>query len=68
MYALKTVKKKELDFDNMNNMMLELEILSDVIHPNVMQVKELLHDKHKFYIATELCDGGELFDRLAEIG
>jgi serine/threonine protein kinase len=28
----------------------------------------MMHDDHQFYIATELLDGGELFDRLVDIG
>ena len=49
-------------------MLDELEVLTKVKHPNIMSVKELRHDDKKFYIVTELCEGGELFDRLVEIG
>ena len=33
-----------------------------------MSVKELLEDDDNYYIATELCEGGELFDHLLENG
>ena len=68
MYAVKTVRKKDLDADLSKQMLKELEILAEVEHPNVMSVKELREDSKKYYICTELCEGGELFDRLAANG
>lgn len=67
-YAVKTVRKKDLDADLSHQMLKELEILADVQHPNVMSVKELREDDRKYYICTEICTGGELFDRLAAHG
>jgi len=29
-----------------------------------MQVKEILQDSENYYIASEICEGGELFDRI----
>jgi hypothetical protein len=31
-----------------------------------MSVNEILEDKNNYYIATELLEGGELFDRLID--
>ena len=67
-YAVKCVQKKDMDEDMARQMLSELEILGSFHHPNVMQVKELREDDKNFYIATELCEGGELFDRLVDIG
>ena len=67
-FAVKAVRKKDLDAELGNQMMTELTILSDFDHPNIMQVKALRHDRKKFYIVTELCEGGELFDRLVDVG
>ena len=47
-------------------MVRELDVLASIDHPHIIQVKELLHDNDKYYIATEICEGGELFDRLAQ--
>ena len=49
-------------------MLDEFKVLKDVEHPNIMAVKELRHDTNNFYITTELCPGGELFDRLVDVG
>ena len=57
-----------MDEEMANQMLKELDVLEKFAHPNVQQVKGLMHDDRNFYIATELCEGGELFDRLVEIG
>ena len=33
-------------------------------HPNIIKVFEFFQDERHFYIVTELCTGGELFDRI----
>ena len=48
--------------------MRELEILEKMDHPHIMSVKELMHDSDKYYVATELCEGGELFQHLVDYG
>jgi serine/threonine protein kinase len=45
-------------------MMEELSMLQKLSHPNIMQVLQLLEDDNKYYIVTELLEGGELFERL----
>ena len=45
-----------------------MNILSQIDHPNVMNVFEFWEDKINFFIVTELCTGGELFDRIVESG
>jgi len=32
-----------------------------------MEIKEILHDDENFYVASEICEGGELFDRILEV-
>ena len=51
-------------------MMEELSALEKIggEHPKVLRVMELLHDNEKYYISTELCPGGELFDHLQKHG
>ena len=46
----------------------ELLILQNSSHPNIMSVNEILEDKNNYYIATELLEGGELFDRIVDNG
>ena len=35
-------------------------------HPNILRVYELYEDMDNYYIITELCSGGELFDKIIE--
>lgn len=66
MRALKIIKKQK--GQDSARMYLEVEILKKLIHPNIMQIFEFYEDKKNFYIITEFCDGGELFDKIVEKG
>ena len=42
----------------------KLKLLKD--HPNIIKIFEFYQDERYFYIVTELCSGGELFDKIIE--
>ena len=63
--AVKVLKKSEQD---MELLLREVEILSKLSHPNIMQIYEVFQDKISFYIVSEYCKGGELFDILSKKG
>ena len=65
MRAVKVLKKSQQD---MNLLFQEVEILSKLSHPNIMQIYEVFTDKTNFYIVSEYCKGGELFDILSARG
>mmetsp|Transcript_10848 Transcript_10848/g.17085 ORF Transcript_10848/g.17085 Transcript_10848/m.17085 type:complete len:183 (+) Transcript_10848:241-789(+) len=44
----------------------EVEILSQIDHPNIVKLFEVFNEKTKFYMVMELMTGGELFDRIVE--
>ena len=64
--ALKIIKKQKGQ-DNAR-LYLEVEILKKLVHPNIMQIFEFYEDKKNFFIITEFCEGGELFDKIVEKG
>ena len=64
--ALKIIKKTKNQ--DSARMYLEVEILKKLIHPNIMQIYEFYEDKKNFYIITEICEGGELFDQIVQKG
>ncbi len=35
-------------------------------HPNILKIYEYFEDNKNFYLITELCTGGELFDKIIE--
>jgi len=41
-------------------------ILQLVDHPNVLKLFEYFEDNKFIYLVTELCRGGELFDKIIE--
>ena len=46
----------------------EVEIISRLDHPNIIKIYEMYEDAKKFYIVSELCTGGELFDYITGRG
>ena len=63
--AIKILKKRQQDE---RKLFLEVNILSKLTHPNIMEIYEFFEDKANFYIVSELCKGGELFDKITEKG
>jgi len=46
----------------------EIAILKEIDHPNIIKMYEFFSDEKRFYIVTEVCKGGELFDVICEKG
>lgn len=46
----------------------EINNLKDLDHPNILKMFELFEDEKRFYIITEICKGGELFDEIKNKG
>jgi len=63
--AVKILKKSEQDEEQL---FLEVDILAKLSHPNIMQIHEFYDDSTNFYIVSEFCPGGELFDTISEKG
>jgi len=40
--------------------------LAKLDHPNIIKLYEYFIDEENIYIVTEICRGGELFDRIVE--
>jgi len=61
---------KIMDRDDKWNPMLfrqEYELLTLLDHPNIVKYCDSYMDPKRFYICTELCKGGELFDKIKEL-
>ena len=50
------------------NKKTEIDILRKICHPNILNVFEIYEDTKKFYIMSELLEGGELFEAIAQQG
>ena len=42
----------------------EIFIMCQLDHPNVMRIEEVYESNDELYIVQEICNGGDLFDRL----
>jgi len=66
-YAVKIINKSGVGQD-MVRLVTEMEILKKVQHPNIISLKEIIDTKNCLFIITELVTGGELFDKIVELG
>ncbi|GAK67628.1 putative lipase/esterase from carbohydrate esterase family CE10 [Moesziomyces antarcticus] len=62
--ALKIIAKKPLKDSNEKMLKEEITILGKVEHPNIIKMWDLYETREGVFIVTDLCSGGELFDRL----
>ena len=60
--AMKIINKKS------ENAQMEIDILRKISHPNILNVFEIYEDTKKYYIMSELLEGGELFEAIAQQG
>lgn len=42
----------------------ETRIQQELDHPNIVKLFDVYKDKKKYYLVMEICEGGELFDRI----
>lgn len=61
-YAIKSIRKKNVH--KVDVLKREIELLQEVDHPNIIKLKEVFEDEKYLHLVTELCTGGELFDRI----
>ena len=62
--AVKLIKKDIMSAEEEKAFKEEIEILSKLDHPNILRLYEVFHVEKRYYIVTELCKGGELFDEI----
>ncbi|CAG9317475.1 unnamed protein product [Blepharisma stoltei] len=67
--AVKTIHKKTLRTEEERQTFFnEVSVLRALDHPNVLKLYEFYQDEKNYYLITELCNGGELFDRIINNG
>jgi len=62
--ALKTIDKSKLP--DATQLRREVEILLDVDHPHIIKLYDVYETETTIYLVSELCSGGELYDRVVE--
>eukprot|EP00352_Strombidinopsis_acuminata_P004002 CAMPEP_0176397868 /NCGR_PEP_ID=MMETSP0126-20121128/45466_1 /TAXON_ID=141414 ORGANISM="Strombidinopsis acuminatum, Strain SPMC142" /NCGR_SAMPLE_ID=MMETSP0126 /ASSEMBLY_ACC=CAM_ASM_000229 /LENGTH=408 /DNA_ID=CAMNT_0017772431 /DNA_START=230 /DNA_END=1456 /DNA_ORIENTATION=- len=57
-----------MDEDEKRMLFNEINILKEIDHPNIVKMYEFFEDEKRYYIVTEICKGGELFDEILARG
>mmetsp|Transcript_39649 Transcript_39649/g.55885 ORF Transcript_39649/g.55885 Transcript_39649/m.55885 type:complete len:515 (+) Transcript_39649:28-1572(+) len=63
-YAIKSIRKSKVG--KIEVLKREIEILKRVDHPNIIKLVDIFEDQKYLHLITELCTGGELFDRIID--
>ena len=66
--AVKLIRKDIMTAEEEIAFKEEIDILSKLDHPNILKLYEVFTDDKRYYIVTELCKGGELFDEILAKG
>jgi calcium-dependent protein kinase len=61
-FAIKSIRKAKVS--KIEVLKREIEILKEVKHPNIIELIDVFEDAKYLHLVTELCTGGELFDRI----
>ena len=61
-FAIKSIRKSKVS--KIEVLKREIEILKEVDHPNIIKLISVHEDQKYIHLITELCTGGELFDRI----
>jgi len=61
-FAVKTIRKAKVR--RIEILMREIEILKTMDHPNIIKLIDVYEDERFLHLVTELCTGGELFERI----
>jgi serine/threonine protein kinase len=70
LYACKSIAKRKLtNKDDIEDVRREVHIMHHLAgQPNIVELKGAYEDKHSVNLVMELCEGGELFDRIIARG
>ena len=65
--AVKVIPKRRIvSHEAAQKYLSEVEILRQMDHPNIVRIYEYFQDETYLYIVMELCEGGELLDKIVE--
>jgi len=64
-YAIKCIEKHQVDTSRLET---EITILKLVDHPHIISLKQYFDTPTTLYLVMELVTGGELFDKITQIG
>ena len=66
LYAIKSISKQNLTEKDIEELTKEVDIISSLDHPNIINFYETYHDKFYFHIVMELCRGRDLLEKIKD--
>lgn len=66
--AVKIIKKEKMNETEQKFFEGELATLKKLDHPNIIKIYEVFEEHRNWFLVTELCKGGELFDQITAKG
>jgi calcium-dependent protein kinase len=67
-FAMKIIKKRKNRAHDEKEILNEIEILKKLDHPKILKIVEFYSTLKKYYIITEYCYEGELFNEIIKVG
>ena len=67
-FAMKIIKKRKNKSHDEKEILNEIEILKKLDHPKILKVVDFYSTLKKYYIITEYCYEGELFNEIIKVG
>jgi calcium-dependent protein kinase len=64
--AIKQIKKDKSDQSQQQIFLNEIKLLKKVDHINILKIYEFYQDVSNYYIVSNFCQGGELFDLISQ--
>ena len=64
-YAVKSIRKSDPGVKR-GALIREINLLDEVKHPRIVQLVDVVEDVEYVHLVTDLCEGGELFDKIVE--
>jgi len=67
-FAMKIIKKRKNKKNDEREILNEIEILKKLDHPKILKVVDFYSTLKRYYIITEYCHEGELFNEIIKVG
>ena len=67
-YAVKTISKTKISERSLKRLESEIEILCSIDHPNIIKLFGVFVEPEYIHLVTEICKGGEVFERIQKFG
>ena len=67
-FAMKLIKKRKNKPEEEKEILNEIQILKNLDHPKILKIIDFFSTSNLYYIITEYCPDGELFNEIIKVG